>query len=205
MKVLVENPNIPLCCSEFAFFHDTPQKETADIIYTNHLIKNTKNVQVYSHKKIVDAFRKTTFWIPGHTVIVKRSIVLDHQGLNESLGPFSDFFLLHSIALLYGAAYIPENLSALRLIGESYSNVESRNRKISRKNELNLIDMICNKSSADLRYLFRRSGLINGYLRKRFMDLVLFPKYWDFLISSFIRFIERRTYKIGKRISSMRR
>ena len=135
---------------------------------------------VFTPKEIVDVFFKTDFWIAGHTTIIKKELVINYGGLNEDLGPFCDWFLFHSIALNFGVAYIPEDLSVWRINKKSYS--VSGEKKMIDQLEVNLF-----KAMGSNRKKFKSSGLMKVYVYKRFLRFCFFPKYWDFMAHTLYR------------------
>lgn len=185
MKVLEENPTIALCCSNCAEWFDQVPGKNGDKIYSQLAIQGVTTPQILSPKEIVSVFFKTDFWIAGHTTIVKKEYVLQYGGLDEKLGPFCDWFLLHTIALNHGAAYIPEDLSIWRRNEGCYSS--GANQKKLAHMEMGLL-----RAAALQRKKFRASGLMSGYIRKRLWKLCLFPQYWDFIASSLYRYVYRK-------------
>ena len=189
MKILEDNPTVPLCCSNCAeWFDDVPDKDP-DKIYSQLSIQGVTVPKIFSAQEIIDVFFRTNFWIPGHTAIVKKDLLLQYGGLNEELGPFCDWFLLHSIALDHGAAYLPQNLSVWRRNVGCYSSVTDK-RKIDQA-EMNLF-----RAAAANRKKFRSSGLMWWYIRKRLLQLCIFPKYWDFIAVIVCRSLYKKYGKI---------
>lgn len=180
MKVLEENPSIPLCCSNCAMWFDNVPDKDQNQIYSTPIIEGVTVPQIFPPSEIVDVFFKTNFWIPGHTTIIKKDLVLEYGALNEDLGPFCDWYLLHSIAVDHGAAYIPEDLSVWRQNEGCYSSLTDQIKR--NKMEMNLL-----KAATLKRKKFRSSGLVWWYVRKRLFRLCLFPQYWDFVASTVYR------------------
>lgn len=86
--------------------------------------------------------RGTNGWyVMGNTAIYRRSAVFAAGGMRPDLEYFSDGFMSRVIALRHGACFIPQPLSAVRLLTTSYSavlsrDVERRRRVIKRAADL---------------------------------------------------------------------
>ncbi len=180
MAVLLQHPEIALCCSECStWFEGFPDKDP-NKIYTAHSMKNLKTVSIFPKETILNAFFAND-WIYSHTVILRRELVLKYGGLDERLKCLSDWVLLHTIALQHGAGYIPEVLSLLRQNPSSYSQHFYSDRKHTEKIYSSLFSILCEKDKKSLRYSFSKSGLLRPYIRKKFWWLCMRPIYWNFL------------------------
>ncbi len=200
MNVLLQHPEGVLCCSDCAMWYDGFPDRDPQKIEITQLIPEVKTVSIFPQKKMFHIFYTTSFWIPGHTTIVRRDLVLKYGGLDERLGYMCDWFLLHSIAFRHGAAYIPEALSLWRQDSQSYSRQLSVDPKRIAELQNNIFKILCEKKNADLRSPFRASGLrlLQYYVRKRFWWLFARPIYWDFLIF-FARKVVMNRWKLYKK------
>ncbi|MBS3905157.1 MAG: glycosyltransferase family 2 protein [Simkania sp.] len=194
MKVLENHPDIALCCSNCALWYDGfPDKDPSQI-YTTPLIPGIEKPTVFLPSQITRVFSKTPFWIPGHTSIIKRDLLHKYGGMDAGLGYLCDWFLIHSIAFFHGAAYIPEDLSVWRQDIDSYSKQASPDY-VSRI-EMRIFGLLCEKERKSLRKKFRKSGLLRLYVRKRFFQLCVFPRYWDFILFFLIRGVKNRCKRL---------
>lgn len=72
-------------------------------------------------EKAFSIVKKTGGWVPGNAVIYRRKALDDIGGFNPELGPASDAVAAIIIACKYGACFIPEALSCMRVLPDSYS------------------------------------------------------------------------------------
>jgi glycosyltransferase involved in cell wall biosynthesis len=73
-------------------------------------------------------------WFMGNTAIYKRAAIPEAGGHRPDLGAFTDGFLMHVIALRFGACYIPEPLACWRKMPESLSSKQAKD--VSRMREV---------------------------------------------------------------------
>jgi len=132
---------------------------------------------------------------------MRRDLVLDIGGLDERLGHLCDWFLLHSMALFHGVAYIPEALSVWRQDMKSYSKKLEKSRKCNAKFHMKIFDLLCEKNHTRLRSLFRRPGILRVHIRKSFNKLLWRPSYWDFLVFYALQVIINRGVKYGRMLT----
>lgn len=179
---LLENPEYGLCCSDCAMWYDRVPGKDPNKIYTTKLLENIEGTQFFPPQKLLSVIRERRFWIPGHTSIIKRELFLKYGGLDGRLGPLSDWFLIHTIALFHGAIYIPEDLAIWRQFPSSYSSHLGQRKKTS-NSQVELFRMLAEKERKVVRHLFKSSKLTNYYVRKNLLWVMLRPKYWDFLFT----------------------
>lgn len=192
MQVLLDHPEIGICCSDCARCFDGFPDKPPDQVYTDRLIENTQHPQVFPANSIAKLFRTTHFWVPGHTAIMKRELIAQHGGFQESLGPFCDWFLLHAIALNTGAGYVPEELSVWRQDVKSYSNQTEANHGLRKQFQRNLFKILYTKEFKHLRRLFRISGVLHYHIRQNLFHFCLRPRYWSFLFSFVRKYLGHR-------------
>lgn len=174
LEVLHKNKDLGLCCSDYAYFYDTKPDE----IKINKLLKIEKPYLIMTPEESLKAFRKTSFWIPGHTTIARTEYARKYGGYQEKIRQSSDFFLFHKIALNHPIGYIPQGLSAMRLLPQSYSAQCLADPKVRNQAARNLLDLILSDESKEL---FQKSTLLNPILKRTLIQTVLTPKYWGFL------------------------
>ena len=73
------------------------------------------------------AMRRQDCWTGGNSCIYRREAFVESGGLLPELGPACDLFLGMTVALRYGACFIPRTLTGYRLSAGSYS---ARNRDV---------------------------------------------------------------------------
>lgn len=196
MAVLFSHPEIPLACSDCAMSYVGFPDKDPEKIYTATLIQEAKEVLVFFPRDMVSLFRTTiSFWIPGHTAILRRDLLEKYGYLDESLGYLCDWFLLHQIGVKYGVAYIPQSLSVWRQEQKSYSL--ARHEDMQYKAELHF-KLIQAMARSPHRLLFHRSRLAHYYTRICFWRLMKMPQYWDFSFLFALRVIRNRIKKFAR-------
>lgn len=175
LPVLNKHPEIDLCTSDFAYFYN----ENPDQILIDRLLATEEPYCISSPAQTLDLFRKTDFWIPGHTSIMRTEWALKLGGYREELRHSSDFYLYHKIALTRPIGYVPKAMSAMRILSNSYSATGHANRKLRRQSQNNLMKLIFNDES---KTLFAKSTLLRPIIKDLLLKAALTPKYWPFLI-----------------------
>lgn len=174
LNLLQKEPSVQLCSSDYAYFYeDCPEK-----IIIEKLLNTKEYYHIFTPEKTLELFYKTKFWIPGHTTIIRTDIARQYSGYNVSIRHFSDFFLVHKIALHHPIAYIPEGLSAMRITSHSYSAQIALDRKLGFETVRNLFDLILQDNS---KKLFQKSTLLSSIIKNYLIQILINPKYWGFL------------------------
>lgn len=174
MMQLAQQYDASVIASDFGYFHE----ESPDEIKTWPLIEGASTIQHYTPEKVVSMCQQTTFWIPGHTSLVKRESVLRFGGFDPHLKHLCDWFLLHSIALNEGAVYLPKTLSLMRFHKKTYSKGQTKNRKELKGTYRYLLQKL--SQNRPLRSQFKRSALLTFIFKDLFWKLLLNPRYADF-------------------------
>lgn len=170
MQVLEQYPEMGMCCSLYA-------KCFEEKIHT--FPTRAKETQIFCPNTIIQAFKKTGFWIPGHTVILKKELYFKYGTLDEQLGPLCDWFLLHKVAINEGAGYIPETLAVWRQHSANYS-LTLKDQKFARA-------LIRKASLGKEKKAFGQSCLLSRHLKANLFWVILRPKYWGFLFHAVAR------------------
>lgn len=182
MQVLLDHPDIGLCCSDCAMTFDGYFDKIPDKVYTTRLIATANKTLVFRPKDIVNVFRTTHFWIPGHTTIAKRELILKNGGYRENLRYLGDWFLVHAIALQEGAAYIPKELAAWRQEKKCRSTEQREDPSVAKTCQWNVFETLKKEKNRHLHRLFRKSGLLDFYARQNLEKLWLDPYHWSFIL-----------------------
>jgi glycosyltransferase involved in cell wall biosynthesis len=197
MNALQSREEIGLCCSDYAEWFDGYVDKSSEEIFIKPLIETTdKKARFFDPSDIVRLFQKTNFWIPGHTAIVKKEFVEKYGGFDERLGRFSDWFLLHTIALHHGVAYVPKVLAVFRRNPESYSSKYTKRQY--RKTAFNVLKVLKLPSNQATRLLFKKSGLLRFQISQHLFYFLIFPIHWDILIWWIRRFLILRWDRLMK-------
>lgn len=205
MRVLLENPTIGICCSDCAMhFIDNPNAIPGKI-YTTRLLEDVLTTQIFSAKEVITIFRDTTFWIPGHTSIARRSLVLKYHGFAEPLGYLSDWFLWHSIALDAGIGYIPKSLAVWRQKDTTYSVTQREDEIVAMRCQTNIFTLLKQKPYKYLHRKFRKSGILDFYARRVVHNLWGQCQHWDFIARLAKKYILFRVDKYSKKLTTFAR
>ncbi|MDE3045474.1 MAG: glycosyltransferase family 2 protein [Verrucomicrobiota bacterium] len=185
LSLLKAHPHVALCCSDFAYFYKSDKSQ----IEVKSLIQTNEPYLILSPEKTLQLFKDTNFWIPGHTSIVRTQYLRKYGGFREKIKSASDFYLVHKIALTYPIVYIPEGLSAMRVLSSSYSAQCSANRVVRREKSQNLLNLIL---SDPCKKKFQQSTVLGWAIKDLFPFILFLPKYWGFLPPFFIKITKRR-------------
>jgi glycosyltransferase involved in cell wall biosynthesis len=182
LDLLISNPSLGICCSNFGYTnHDNPNQFKATI-----LIKNLKSEVVFkTPQDALMAIRTNRMFIPGHTSILKKSSILKKGGFNETYNFASDWYLNNAIALEEGFGYIPETLSVMRFLPNSYSAVCFKNKILKKNTYWALLNMFFKNENKTLYNAFLKGRLLDDISKTMLFSLIHRPKYWPFLLTSY--------------------
>jgi glycosyltransferase involved in cell wall biosynthesis len=198
LSVLIHHPHIAVCCSDCASLFDGVPGKAAGSIEVTPLLPAQDHVVILPPPALIEVLRTSDFWIPGHTSIVKRESLIKYGGFREKLEHLCDWFLLHTIALQEGAAYIPKTLSVWRHRGNNYSATHTRSKQHRQAIHRQLFIELSRQESRALRRAFARSTLLRSYVKSCFWFLLGRPRYWDFLVPAVRRFLSARLRKMWR-------
>lgn len=208
VAILQEFPEAGLCCSEPVTFDGS-----TGVIKENRLYAS-KQPCYFNPDTLAEKIINDDFWIAGHTSLIKRSALKEAGDFRTELKWHCDWFAFHVIGFRYGVCYVPEPLSALRVMLSSYS--ASGKKKKEQKNVLtNILELLKSQPYADVRPMFKKSGILSHFGSQMFWLMLQNPKYIDFLTLTFMRKVLRsevakvmpapvkRTYKKWKQKRKM--
>lgn len=174
LHFLRKNPQLGMCCSDYGYFLDQQQ----EILLTQKLLEHAGEPLIFSSSIIANIFRKTNFWIPGHTCVAKRDLLKQYGFFNACLHSRMDWFLLHTIALFEGIGYIPETLSAMRHHKNSYSVSCNKNKSIEQEMRRHFFELLKKPENTKLKKKYKKAALL-GFLFKSSQALK-HPSLWPF-------------------------
>ncbi|MCH9627867.1 MAG: hypothetical protein S4CHLAM2_15140 [Chlamydiales bacterium] len=165
-------PEVSFFCSDFAYFSDISD------IQVKKQLNTCQEFLFFSPQKIFQLFQRTNFWIPGHTVVAKKSIYAKYFPMDEQFGSISDWFIHHTMALKEGVGYIPRGLIAMRQHAQSFSSNLSKERK--RKMWLYLLDVL--EKNPDQYARLYKSGILRMIgIKAIYKELLKNPRFWKYL------------------------
>lgn len=188
MEVLEKNPHIGIACSDCVL-------SIEEKVTSHSLVPGISSPTLFPKAAVLRLFQKTAFWVPGHTSIMRKDRALECGGFELSLGPHSDWFLVHAIALQHGVAYLPFSLSIWRRDDHTYSSRVQQNREESFQCKIAALEFLKRKEHKEMKRRFQRSGVLRLMIRPRLFRLFFYPRYWEFLFFFFQRALFNRSRK----------
>lgn len=134
--------------------------------------------------------RTKNFWIPGHTCVIKREVLIKYGGFNQKLKERCDWFIFHQIALLEGMVYIPGPLAFLYIHPRSYSAQRNRSRAGRKMEAKAMLEILDQKSLRTTRQLFYQALLLSWICKTIPMEF-LKPKRWSVLYYFFMKQVRK--------------
>ncbi len=189
LKVLLDNPDIAICCSDFGFTtYEEPER-----IQTSKIIPHREITVFRDIKALIEFARHPGFMIPGHTSIVKRELVVQKGGFLPELTFACDWFLSYSLVFEHGFAYIPETLAVMRLSPDAYSTKLMKDPKSRNESHKAVFEELWKTKNKELRRKFLRSGILNPllasyfefYVAKQPIKMLKTPRNWAFAYAHF--------------------
>jgi glycosyltransferase involved in cell wall biosynthesis len=192
LQVLLDHPNIAICCSDCGLSFDGFPDKNPNEIETTKLLETSETLHIFTTKNLFKIFRTTNFWIPGHTSIIKKSSIVRQGLLNEQLEYLCDWFMIHSIALEEGVAYIPKTLSVWRQHKKTYSAEIQADSKRIKNIYRKLFTILSEEKNRDLRSKFRKATILHLYVKQLILELIWQPKQWDIVAFVVAKVLYRR-------------
>lgn len=147
-----------------------------------HSVKTSQQIVLLDPRQVTQLIRKRALYIPGHAVVLRKDAVLKLGGYRKELGSFSDAFINLGVAFSGPSVYIQKQIACWRELAGSYS----ARCKASAKLQHSIAHSIFyNLSSHPQRFLFRRSGAVNRYVRQYPLGCLRFPNLWGLFISAY--------------------
>lgn len=166
VEVLLNHPEVALCVSDNGFFYDGQE-----IVHTEKLHPAITKTTVFNSTQSIELFKKSSFWIPSHSTVIRKKALHHFGGFSDHLGLLSDWFLMHASALKFGLAYLPATLSAKK---------KNENKKNPKKEVEALLSLLANER--ELRSLFCDSNLLKQHAKAVLPKIIFNPRNWDLLI-----------------------
>lgn len=173
LRVLKMDSSIALCCSNYSYVFD----ENIEDIRENILYSTPHSYEIFHPNEIINVFKKSKFWIPGHTTIYQRDKLLHIGGFRERLKLYSDFYLNHRLALEFGAGYIPKTFNVMRIHKQSFTTQCHSNKQIKKTAFNSLLKVISEDSFSSL---FKKSNLLRPLIKNNLKHFLFHPRYWKY-------------------------
>ncbi len=152
-----------------AFFKSTP------------LIANQKNTRQFSPEQFIEASWTSCFWVPAHSSIIETDWVRKMGKFDASLHHCSDWFLIHTIVVMGGVAYLPETLSILKIHASTFSWKILKDKALMFKIHMRIFKILSTRENREPRRRLMKASTFYAIVRERLWALCLRPKYWDWL------------------------
>lgn len=154
MKSLGNHPGAGLACANPSTFIGGP--EAARDNGTDWSLRDAYLDPVAVERSIGSA------WIPGHASIYRRSAFNEAGGYLPDLQWHCDWFTSLVIAFRHGLCHVPETLSLMRLLPESYSAKGRKEIEAQREVLERLVDHLLSETYRDVSPRFLSSGVLAG-------------------------------------------
>lgn len=144
----------------------------------------------FTPQQVKSLLRHTHFWLPGHTLFIKKSVNLPYD---NSLGPACDWLNNHTLALENGVGYLPQTLVKVRLHPRAYSLNPSL--LVRRTMWFQLLDTFANHP--EKYHDLIQSGICRMLgLKAIYLDLLKKPSYWKYLFPMLTRECEKQCFNL---------
>lgn len=181
MKFVTLNPGLGLCSGKFCKFDDVKPYQYKPV----PLYKSDQS-QVLSPADTARLCQTTHFYIPSHTVLYRRDLVVKYGGYDLKLKALSDFYLNCQIAFRHRTGYIPKTFAAYRMVPESYGKAI--------RYKIRLREQICkatmaklNSEDAEFKRLVKKSGILAHAGIYMVGFLAIRPWYWGYFLPAFLK------------------
>lgn len=197
MDILERFPEAGLCCSDPAMLDDRTGR------VRDNRMRLSDEPRCFSPEEWCRLSRYSRAWIAGHTVVAKRSALIEAGGLLPELKWHCDWFAWLVVGFRYGVCYVPEPLALFRTLSGSYSSAGMKRREEQRVVYGRLLELLKSQAYGDVRPLFERSRSLAhpGTLRAILSD----RRHWDYLSADLVSRvvmdgIKRRVLRAAARI-----
>lgn len=183
MAMLAQHPEAGLCFSDPAWLDDSTGAVDATRLYLS------SEPCYFPPGELVERLRRRLFMIAGHTVIMKRSLVVEAGGselpwIHQGLRWHSDWFSCRVVAFRHGACYVPEPLSSWRMLQNTYGTSARKQPSQQREVLYQMMSLLKSPAYRDVLPLFERSNVLAGLIEwhvptEKVRLLFGNPKHWD--------------------------
>lgn len=174
LSLLEANPHADLCCTHPAFLRGPKAK----LDLNEDLDRPAYEATYFNCEQTQNMLREKKLWVAGHTSIVKTAACRKAGQYLPQLKWHCDWFQLHVLALRTGVCYIPEALSAMRLVETSYSNTGSQDRRAVAEVVWNMIELLKTPDYEDVCDAFFSCGLFQAWPDFAH-EIQLTPRHWQ--------------------------
>lgn len=157
LSLLVENPQSDLCVAHSDFLVGK------SICANTQIKKPTEQSRYLSPDEVLSALQQNKLWIPGHTAVYRTQACRKEGAYLPELKWYSDWFLIHTMAMRKGLCYIVEPLAIFRLLHESYSAKGRRDHKIVAEIIWNILNLLNSPKYSDVKEKFLASTLLHRW------------------------------------------
>jgi glycosyltransferase involved in cell wall biosynthesis len=111
----------------------------------------------FSPQELFERWRRSSFHLSSNTILFRRAAFAEVGGYDHGLDWLSDWFANTTVALRYGACYVPEALTELLVCDMSYSAANMKDPAKRKRVFLNALDKL-----AEPRFREERGRLIDA-------------------------------------------
>lgn len=200
LNTLSQYPDAGLCFSQFGVFvNATSQKRLYNPNIMGPAFDLGSQASYLSSKQLYKRLRKNYLWISGNTALVNRKYLIESGGFKEKLKWHADWFAFYMVAIRYGVCVIPEVLTLMRELPESYSRNNMNKSNHQRKVLDHLISCVEEIQDTWTKKFFKRTpslfspfgfGILNSMIRQK--KLLMTIRYFKFCLLLILKGFKRR-------------
>jgi len=180
LDLLDKYPQAGLCCSDPGWW-----KESGEVCITK--FGPQQGACYLSPQELMSLTCHREFGeISTQTAIFERKAILEAGGIRIELEWNYDWFLCYVVAFRRGLCYLPENLTAFRLMSQSWSQQGSKHEKQSKVMN-RIFELIKSEDYRDVLGFFKESYALAIPAVRFFKDLFLNKEGREFLTLSLLR------------------
>jgi len=179
LVLLAKHPQAALCCTIGDY------RETETGLNWHWGVGVVDRPSYLSPEAIVEAERKGRFYIPPHSVIFRKSALIEAGELRPELKYACDWFAMYVTGFRHGICFVPEPLAVFHILPDSY--YQRNRRKTAEHGDVirALLDALCEPKHAEPAELIRQAGSLHLYGWPALRDVLLTPEHRRFLTALF--------------------
>lgn len=161
LEVLQKHPGAGVCFSQFAVFIDgTTQKRMYSKFEMGDAFDLGEKEHFLTPEMFFKRLQRSYIWMSGNTVLARRDALLEIGGFLSELRWHADWFGFFVVAMRYGVCIIPEVLTFMREVPQSYSRDGVKNKKKQEEVLRNLLSLTYHKNFRDVQPFFLKCPML---------------------------------------------
>ena len=181
IKLLARNPAAKHCLVDLAQF----DPKSGRVRYLRPRL--CAHAGYVSRDEVVNRMAHRRVYGYGGMTIFDRTALLEMGGFPPALNWYADWFSVLVLMFRYGACYVPEPLSSMRMLPGSYSTMGAKNAAVQDKVFRQIFDLLCSDQFADVRGPIDQTGALCLLGSQILRLLTTDPRYRDILSVRLLR------------------